>query len=98
MIRAYVSVVTGTFLPRLLAVAFSASVNPILVTRHDHHKHTSRRLPAAYIDMSKKSHETSPATFVVEVKRGTSRQSFQTHSLESDKFGAAEKLYSVTRE
>ena len=33
-----------------------------------------------------------PRPFVVEVKRGTSRQSFQTHSLESDKFSAAEKL------
>lgn len=33
-----------------------------------------------------------PRPFVVEVKRGTSRQSFQSHSLESDKFSAAEKL------
>ncbi len=33
-----------------------------------------------------------PRPFVVEVKRGTSRQSFQTHSLESEKFSAAEKL------
>ena len=34
----------------------------------------------------------NPRPFVVEVKRGTSRQSFQSHSLESDKFSAAEKL------
>ncbi len=33
-----------------------------------------------------------PRPFVVEVKRGTSRQSFQSHSLEADKFSAAEKL------
>ncbi len=33
-----------------------------------------------------------PRPFVVEVKRGTSRQSFQSHSLDLDKFGAAEKL------
>ena len=33
-----------------------------------------------------------PRPFVVEVKRGTSRQSFQSQSLESDKFSAAEKL------
>ncbi len=33
-----------------------------------------------------------PRPFVVEVKRGTSRQSFQSHSLDADKFGAAEKL------
>ena len=39
-----------------------------------------------------------PRPFVVEVKRGTSRQSFQSHSLESDKFSAAEKLlFSDTR-
>ncbi len=39
-----------------------------------------------------------PRPFVVEVKRGTSRQSFQSHSLESDKFSAAEKLlFSNTR-
>ena len=52
-ISAYVSVATGTFLSSFLAVTFSASVNPILVTRHDHHEHTSRRLPTTYIDMSK---------------------------------------------
>ncbi len=33
-----------------------------------------------------------PRPFVVEVKRGTSRHSFQSHSLEADKFSAAEKL------
>ena len=39
-----------------------------------------------------------PRPFVVEVKRGTSRQSFQTHSLESEKFSAAEKLlFSIPR-
>ena len=34
----------------------------------------------------------NPRPFVVEVKRGTSRHSFQSHSLDSDKFCAAEKL------
>ena len=34
----------------------------------------------------------NPRPFVVEVKRGTSRQSFQSHSSDSDKFSAAEKL------
>ncbi len=33
-----------------------------------------------------------PRPFVVEVKRGTSRQSFQSHNSDSDKFSAAERL------